>query len=237
MGAGLAGQALIGRDQLQVLGITPELVVLARVVEEDGMRHVPQPRLGNSGLQKRPQARLLDADEEVLQVTLEIPGRDGPVLGLTADMAVQALDGIERATALDAGAAIGDESTLEARADDVIDILLNNPVSIFGSPYLTGLRVLDHEADAWAWAVGTALQFLIERYQLVLKVEFEPEGAGGIPLAPAARYMGLIEVFERKCSMAVDGCLCGRRRHGTCCSCCYSSSCRSRSSGNGRCWR
>ncbi|MCY1547446.1 hypothetical protein D9M68_835100 [compost metagenome] len=71
---------------------------------------------------------LVEADEKIGQVALAIVGRALPVLGDAAHLLFQAPGGIECAAALDAGARVGDEAALDARADVVVEHVVDDAI-------------------------------------------------------------------------------------------------------------
>jgi hypothetical protein len=137
------------------------LDVLARIVEQD--RAASQPEgLGDAALEQAAEDPLVDRDEEVGDVALEVEGAARPVGGDRAHLVLEAARGVERAAALDAGAAVGDEGALEARADAVVEQVVRHAVGERRRPDLARLGAVDDEADRAPGPVGAGGEALVQ---------------------------------------------------------------------------
>ncbi|MCY1427655.1 hypothetical protein D9M71_435120 [compost metagenome] len=233
----LADQALVLGHAVEQAGRAAQLVVLARVVHQDLQGQGAPFRFRDAVGQLLGEDALVDADEEVGQVALQVVRRPAPVLGDAAHLGLQALGGIEGAAAGDAGAAVGDEAALDARADVVVQQVVHDAIAEVGRPDLPRLRVGDHEADGGAGLVGAIGQLGMQLHEVALQVELEGQCAPAAALVAPAVQIGLHQGLERKFSTARcgSGCICGRHEPGSRCPCGRCSGCHHRSSGSTRC--
>jgi hypothetical protein len=116
--------------------------------------------------------------------------------------------GVERAAALDAGAGVGDEGPLEARADAVVEQVVRDAIVERRRPDLARLRPVDDEADRPAGPVGAAGEALVEADELLLERRLEGHGAGRGALGAPAVEVRRQQVGQRT---AVPGGVCAGR--------------------------
>jgi hypothetical protein len=169
----------------------------ARVVEEDGARELAPEGLRDPALEQAAEDPLVDRDEEVGDVALEVEGRPRQLRVIERTL-LEAARGVERAAALDAGAAVGDEGALEARADAVVEQVVRDAVGERRRPDLARLRAVDDEADRAAGPVGAAGEALVQLDQVRLVVGLEGERARRGALGAPAVEVGLQQLGKRK---------------------------------------
>jgi len=212
----LVEQALVCGDAQELLGAALGDDVLAWVVEEDVQGELSPPWLADAFGQLRGDDALVDADEEVGEIELEVVAGAAPVLRLAADLGFQPPGGVERATAGDAGAGIGDEAGLEARADLAVEQVVHDAVAELGGPYFAHLGPGDDKADRGAGPIGAGLQLVVQRGEVVFELLFEGQRAGAVAFGAAAVEVGFDQVAERKLGR-VAGIICGRPWRGSGC--------------------
>ncbi|MNQ94161.1 hypothetical protein D3C85_1096640 [compost metagenome] len=192
----LSSQAFVLRHLGEQLARATHLVVLARVVPEHLQGQLAPPGFVDQGAQLAIQHTLVDRDEEVGEVSFQVEGRLRPVLAGAAHLGFQPLGGVQRAAPGDAGAAVGDEGGLDATADVVVQQVVDDAIAEGGGPHFARLRPGDHETDGAARPVGAGQQLFVQLEEVDLHGLFEPERAGGVPLAAPAVVVGLDQVLE-----------------------------------------
>ncbi len=160
-------------------------------MEQDGPGQLQPEGFVHFGRELGKQNVLVDRHKEIGKIEFQIPRRPGPVLGDGPDTAFQAFGGVQRAPAGYASAAAGHKASMEARGYLVVQTVMNNPITKFGSPDLAVLWPGDDKADGWTWAVLAGRKLFEQLAQVALQGLLESKCTGSVALSLAAVQIGL----------------------------------------------
>src|SRR5687767_4501954 len=132
------------------------------VVEENGIAQRHPPGLGNTSGEEATQDPLINADKEIGYVALEVVHRSRPVLRGAPDLGFQTFGGVQRPTAWNAGAAIGDERFIEPCRDTVVEQVVDDAVSEIRRPHLSRLGSGDDETGRRSRAIAAVLKLVVQ---------------------------------------------------------------------------